>query len=109
MSNTAQPHHLRRPWLERTWRSGRLGVFGDHRPQPAPDTQCHDVLFAARQPPDGRQQRAHLVLTDGYSAAFFGAAGIAVVGALLAAALLRVAKPATAAPDAASDDLPVAA
>jgi EmrB/QacA subfamily drug resistance transporter len=29
-------------------------------------------------------------LTDGYSAAFLGAAGIAVVGALLAAALLRV-------------------
>ncbi|CAA9485686.1 MAG: Uncharacterized MFS-type transporter, partial [uncultured Solirubrobacteraceae bacterium] len=31
-------------------------------------------------------------LTDGYSAAFLGAAGIAVAGALLAAALLRVPK-----------------
>jgi hypothetical protein len=31
-------------------------------------------------------------LTDGYSAAFLGAAGIAVVGALLAAAFLRVPK-----------------
>jgi MFS family permease len=31
-------------------------------------------------------------LTDGYSAAFLGAAGIAVVGAVLAAALLRVPK-----------------
>jgi predicted MFS family arabinose efflux permease len=31
-------------------------------------------------------------LTDGYSAAFLGAAGIAVVGALAAAALLRVPK-----------------
>jgi hypothetical protein len=35
-------------------------------------------------------------LTDGYSAAFLGAAGIAVVGALLSAALLRVPKTATA-------------
>jgi EmrB/QacA subfamily drug resistance transporter len=32
-------------------------------------------------------------LTDGYSAAFLGAAGIAVVGALLAAALLRMPRP----------------
>jgi hypothetical protein len=32
-------------------------------------------------------------LTDGYSAAFLGAAGIAVAGALLAAALLRTPKP----------------
>jgi MFS family permease len=31
-------------------------------------------------------------LTDGYSAAFLGAAGIAVIGALVAAALLRVPK-----------------
>ena len=31
-------------------------------------------------------------LTDGYSAAFLGAAGIAVAGALLAAALLRTPK-----------------
>jgi hypothetical protein len=31
-------------------------------------------------------------LTDGYSAAFLGAAGIAVAGALLAAVLLRVPK-----------------
>jgi predicted MFS family arabinose efflux permease len=37
-------------------------------------------------------------LTDGYSAAFLGAAGIAVVGALLAAALLRVPRE-TAAPE----------
>jgi EmrB/QacA subfamily drug resistance transporter len=34
-------------------------------------------------------------LTDGYSAAFLGAAGIAVVGALLAAALLRMPRPPT--------------
>ena len=33
-------------------------------------------------------------LTDGYSAAFLGAAGIAVVGALLAALLLHVNQPA---------------
>jgi predicted MFS family arabinose efflux permease len=39
-------------------------------------------------------------LTDGYSAAFIGAAGIALIGALLAAVLLRVAK---AAPAAVSD------
>jgi MFS family permease len=32
-------------------------------------------------------------LTDGYSAAFLGAAGIAVVGALVAAALLRMPRP----------------
>jgi EmrB/QacA subfamily drug resistance transporter len=38
-------------------------------------------------------------LTDGYSAAFLGAAGIALIGALLAAALLRFPKtPATTAP-----------
>jgi hypothetical protein len=37
-------------------------------------------------------------LTDGYSAAFSGAAGIAVAGAVIAAALLRT--PATAAADA---------
>jgi MFS family permease len=36
-------------------------------------------------------------LTDGYSAAFLGAAGIAVAGALLAAALLRTPKPTPAA------------
>ncbi len=35
-------------------------------------------------------------LTDGYSAAFLGAAGVAVVGALLAALLLRVPKAAAA-------------
>ena len=49
-------------------------------------------------------------LTDGYSAAFLGAAGIAVAGALLAATLLRVAQPAAvAAPDTIDEDLPVAA
>jgi hypothetical protein len=37
-------------------------------------------------------------LTDGYSAAFLGAAGIAVAGALLAAILLRTPKAAAAAP-----------
>jgi len=48
-------------------------------------------------------------LTDGYSAAFLGAAGIAVAGALLAWALLRVPK-AEQAPEARGDeDLPVAA
>jgi predicted MFS family arabinose efflux permease len=39
-------------------------------------------------------------LTDGYSAAFLGAAGIAVVGALVAAALLRVPKAGAEASDA---------
>jgi len=49
-------------------------------------------------------------LTDGYSGAFLGAAGIAVAGALLAAALVRVSKPAAAELSAeASDELPVAA
>jgi EmrB/QacA subfamily drug resistance transporter len=49
-------------------------------------------------------------LTDGYSAAFLGAAGIAVVGALVAAALLRV--PEAAAQQAEGetvDDMPLAA
>jgi MFS family permease len=49
-------------------------------------------------------------LTDGYSAAFLGAAGIAVAGALLAAALLRAPKPAAAElRTEASDELPIAA
>ena len=40
-----------------------------------------------------------VALTDGYSATFIGAAGIAVVGALLAAVLLRVPKaPTTSSP-----------
>jgi EmrB/QacA subfamily drug resistance transporter len=44
-------------------------------------------------------------LTDGYSAAFIGAAGIALVGALLAALLLRVPKAtATAASDTQTED-----
>ena len=49
-------------------------------------------------------------LTDGYSAAFLGAAGIAVAGALIAAALLRT-PPATAAADApvGDDREPIAA
>jgi EmrB/QacA subfamily drug resistance transporter len=48
-------------------------------------------------------------LTDGYSAAFLGAAGIAVAGALLAAALLRAPK-AQAAPTAeAPEQTPIAA
>ncbi len=49
-------------------------------------------------------------LTDGYSAAFLGAAGIAVIGALLAALLLRVPKatPAAATSDA-HDETPIAA
>ena len=48
-------------------------------------------------------------LTDGYSAAFLGAAAIAVAGALLAAALLRTPK-AEAAESAQSEDrTPVAA
>jgi EmrB/QacA subfamily drug resistance transporter len=49
-------------------------------------------------------------LTDGYSAAFLGAAGIAVVGALAAAALLRVPKAAAATSDRETEeDLPLAA
>jgi len=49
-------------------------------------------------------------LTDGYSAAFLGAAGIAVVGALLAAALLRVPRAAAATDQTHTDDRqPVAA
>jgi MFS family permease len=49
-------------------------------------------------------------LTDGYSAAFLGAAGIAVIGALAAAALLRVPKAASqAASEETSEDLPLAA
>jgi EmrB/QacA subfamily drug resistance transporter len=59
----------------------------------------------------GADQLGKLVaLTDGYSAAFLGAAGIAVVGALVAAALLRV--PKTAAQQAEGEavaDVPLAA
>ncbi len=47
-------------------------------------------------------------LTDGYSAAFLGAAGIAVAGALLAAALLRTPKPAPPASADAEERTPVA-
>jgi predicted MFS family arabinose efflux permease len=43
-------------------------------------------------------------LTDGYSAAFLGAAGIAVVGALLAAVLLRTPKAAAATPESGVDE-----
>jgi EmrB/QacA subfamily drug resistance transporter len=43
-------------------------------------------------------------LTDGYSAAFLGAAAVAVLGALLAAALLRMPKASGAADAAASDE-----
>jgi predicted MFS family arabinose efflux permease len=42
-------------------------------------------------------------LTDGYSAAFLGAAGIAVVGAVLAAALLRMPRPSAAGTPAAEE------
>jgi EmrB/QacA subfamily drug resistance transporter len=49
-------------------------------------------------------------LTDGYSAAFLGAAGIAVVGALVAAALLRVPKAAAQQAEGETvDDVPLAA
>jgi EmrB/QacA subfamily drug resistance transporter len=48
-------------------------------------------------------------LTDGYSAAFLGAAGVAVAGALLAAALLRTPKPAPAAEAGVEERTPVAA
>src|SRR5215211_3817258 len=49
-------------------------------------------------------------LTDGYSAAFLGAAAVAVAGALLAALLLRVKQPAVAAPQVdVNDDLLIAA
>ena len=49
-------------------------------------------------------------LTDGYSAAFLGAAGIAVVGAALAAVLLRAPTAVDAAPAAdTTDETPLAA
>jgi hypothetical protein len=48
-------------------------------------------------------------LTDGYSAAFLGAAGIAVVGALLAAMLLRVPKAAAVSAANTPDQTPIAA
>jgi EmrB/QacA subfamily drug resistance transporter len=49
-------------------------------------------------------------LTDGYSAAFLGAAGIAIAGALLAALLLRTRPPAAVVEHAdVNDELPVAA
>jgi MFS family permease len=48
-------------------------------------------------------------LTDGYSAAFLGAAGIAVAGALLAAALLRTPKAADAPAAEAPEQTPIAA
>jgi EmrB/QacA subfamily drug resistance transporter len=47
-------------------------------------------------------------LTDGYSAAFLGAAGIALVGALLAAALLRTPKPGPSGAARADEETPVA-
>jgi MFS family permease len=52
-----------------------------------------------------------VALTDGYSAAFLGAAGIAVLGALLAAVLLRVPKrsPAADTQSTVEDREPVAA
>jgi EmrB/QacA subfamily drug resistance transporter len=49
-----------------------------------------------------RQLGNQIALTDGYSAAFLGAAAVAVFGALLAAVLLRTTRPADAA-DAVSD------
>jgi hypothetical protein len=53
----------------------------------------------------GADQLGHAAaLTEGYSAAFIRAAGIAVVGAVLAAALLRIPKPVTAAADAGASD-----
>jgi len=48
-------------------------------------------------------------LTDGYSAAFLGAAGIALVGALVAAALLRAPGTPAAEHDEAEERVPVAA
>jgi len=48
-------------------------------------------------------------LTDGYSAAFLGAAGVALAGALLAAVLLRVPKPAAAPAAEAPEQTPIAA
>ena len=48
-------------------------------------------------------------LTDGYSAAFIGAAAIALIGALVAGAFLRRPEPAASRPTESTDDLPVAA
>ena len=50
------------------------------------------AAMTARQRPGRRPDRQRHALTDGYSAAFLGAAGIAVAGAALAAALLRAPK-----------------
>src|SRR4051794_22549893 len=62
------------------------------------------AVMTALATSQGADQLANpAALTDGYSAAFLGAAAVAVLGALLAAALLRVPK-APAAADAPGDD-----
>src|SRR3954468_20302553 len=63
------------------------------------------AVMTALATSQGADQLANpAALTDGYSAAFLGAAGIAVAGALLAAALLRTPKaPAAAAANPADD------
>ena len=50
------------------------------------------AMTALATAPGRRPARQRRALTDGYSAAFLGAAGIAVAGAALAAALLRTPK-----------------
>ncbi len=54
------------------------------------------VMTAVATSAGADRLRDAAALTDGYSAAFLGAAGIAVAGALLAAALLRTPKPSVA-------------
>jgi EmrB/QacA subfamily drug resistance transporter len=69
------------------------------------------AVMTALATSQGADQLANpAALTDGYSAAFLGAAGIAVVGALLAAVLLRIPKaPAPADTAADGDREPIAA
>jgi hypothetical protein len=50
------------------------------------------AMTALASAPGADQLADSGALTDGYSAAFLGAAGVAVAGALLAAALLRTPK-----------------
>ncbi|MBA3510183.1 MAG: MFS transporter [Thermoleophilaceae bacterium] len=68
------------------------------------------ALMAALATSQGADRLGNVqALTDGYSAAFLGAAGIALVGALVAAALLRVPRPPAAEQEEAEEQVAVAA